>query len=121
MTDGRVVLVQMPDDADPQSSDVAGQRGPVVRDRTVSARRILGIMPGNDLQHDRAVFGRPRHRAGMIEGEGIGVDTGPADQTIGRFQTNDAAQGCRAADRSAGIGAERAGDKTGGDRRSGAA
>src|SRR4029077_8169783 len=40
---GSVVLVQMPDDSDPQSADVAGQRGPVFRGRVVSAGGVLRV------------------------------------------------------------------------------
>ena len=111
----------MPDDADAQSPDIAGQRRPVIRDRAVGACRVLRIVAGNRLQQDRAILDRPRHRPGMIEGEGIGVDAGAADQTVSRFQADDAAQRRRAADRAAGIGAERAGDKAGGNRGPGAA
>ena len=111
----------MPDDPDPQASDITGQRRPVIRDRAIGAGRIFGIMPGDRLQEDRAILDGPRHRTGMIEGEGIGVDAGTADEPIGRLQPDDAAQRRRAADRTAGIGAERARDKPGGNCRPGAA
>ena len=101
------------DDPDAQPADVAGQRRSVVRDGAVGARQILGIVAGNALQHDRAILDRPGHRAGMVEAVGVGVDPGPADEAIGRLQSDDAAQRRRAADRSAGIRAERAGDEAG--------
>jgi len=111
----------MSDDPDPQSPNITGQRPPVIRDRAVGAGRIFRIVPGNRLQQDRAIFDRPGHRTGMIEGERIGVDAGTADEPVGRLQPDDAAQRRRAADRTAGIGAERGRDKPGGNCRPGAA
>ena len=115
--DGSVVLVQMPRRC---RSAGPGCRRSAPRGNPGSRRSALagsfGIVAGDGLQHDRAVLDGPRHRAGMVEGEGIGVDAGAADEAVGRLQPDDAAERGRAADRAAGIGAERAGHKPGGDR-----
>src|SRR5271156_4968277 len=53
----------------------------------------------------------------MVEAERIRIDPVAADEPISRLQPDDPAQCGRATDRAAGIGAERAGNKAGGDRR----
>ena len=116
-----VFFVKMTQDADPQSPDIAGQRGAVIGDRAIGARRVLGVVPGQRLQHDRAILDRPGHRAGMVKSEGIGINAGPADEAVGRLQSDDAAQRRRTADRPAGVGPHRAGHKSRGDRRAGTA
>ena len=77
---GEVFLIEMTHDADPQSLDVAGQSGVIIGNPAIDARRILGVVPGESLQHDRAILDHLCHRAGMVEGEGIGIDARPADQ-----------------------------------------
>ncbi len=54
----------------------------------------------------------------MVEAVRIGVDPAAADQPVGRLQPDDPAQCRRAADRAAGVGAERRRDEPGRDRRS---
>ena len=62
-----VDLVEMMDDADPEPLDAAAQRGAVVGDGPVGARRVARVVAGKRLQHDRAILGRPRHRPDMVE------------------------------------------------------
>ena len=57
----------------------------------------------------------------MVEAVGGGCDTGAADEAIGRLDAGDAAQGRRAADRAAGVGADAAEDQPCRDPRTGAA
>jgi hypothetical protein len=60
----------MPDDADPQASDVLAKHRTVVGDRLLGASRIARIMPGDHLEHQRVVAHRAGHRADMVEEEG---------------------------------------------------
>ena len=107
----------MAHDADAQPLDVAGQGRAVVGQRVPRARRVLRVVAGDRLQQDRAILDGPGHRPGVVEAVRIGIDPVAADETIGRLQPDDAAKCRRAADRAAGVGAERRRDKPGRDRR----
>ena len=116
-----VVLVEVTDQPDAQSFDVARERGAVVGHRAVGARRVGGVVPGHRLQHDRAILRGPRHRAGMVEREGERQDAGAADPAIARLQPGETAKRGGAADRAAGVAAGAAEHEARGDRRPGAA
>src|SRR5262249_11041551 len=73
------------------------------------------------LQYDRAIFGGPRHRAGMIEREGERQDAHAADEPVARLDAGETAKRRGAADRAAGVAAGAAEHEAGRDRRAGAA
>jgi hypothetical protein len=106
-----IIRVQMAHDSDAQTFDVAGQRRAIIRHRAICAGRVVRVVPGDRLQHDRAVLDGPGHRAGVVEAERIRVDAIAAHQTVGRLQPDNAAERSGATDRTTGIGAERRRDK----------
>ena len=91
------------------------QQRRVIGDRPFGTRRVARIVSGQGLQHQRAILGGPRHRADMVEAEGGRRHAGAADETVSRLDPGDAAQGGRAADRAAGVGADAAEDQPGRD------
>lgn len=93
----------MTDNANPHSADSLVQRGGIIGYRNIGAAGIVGVIAGNRLEHDRAVFGSPSHGPAMIEGKRIGDHTFPADPSIGRHEPGDAAERRRVADGSAGV------------------
>src|SRR4030095_16061425 len=78
-------------------------------------------MAGARLQHDRATFDRPGHRATMIERKRIRYHTGATYQPIGRHESDESAVGGRPADRAAGVSAHGERGETRGPRRAGTA
>src|SRR5438067_194803 len=111
----------MMDDADLHALDAAAEPRRIVGDRPVGARRIARVVAGEDLQHQRAILGGPRHRADVVEAECRRGDPGAADETVGRLDAGDAAQRGGPADRAAGVGADAAENETGRDAGAGAA
>jgi hypothetical protein len=99
----------MPDDADPQASDVLAKHRTVVGDRLVGASGIARIMPGDHLEHQRVVAHRAGHRAEMVEEEGERRDAAAADPAISGLHAGNAAHRGRILDRAAGVGAEASG------------
>mgnify|MGYP003693630163 CR=1 FL=1 len=101
-----ILCVEMPDDADPQASDVVTEHRPVVGHRLVGACRVGRVVPGDHLEHQRVVAHGARHRPDMVEREGERHDAAAADPAVGRLHAGDAAHRGRVANRTAGVGAE---------------
>src|SRR6516165_7241550 len=110
-----ILGVEMPDDADPQASDVLAEQRPIVGYRLVGASGIAGIMSGDHLEHQRVVAHGAGHRADMVEREGERCDAAAADPAISRFHAGNAANRGRIADRAAGVGAKRRRKEAGGE------
>ena len=83
--------------------------------------RVLRVVAGHRLQHDRGVAHGLRHRAGLVERRGEGDDAPARAAAVGRLDADDAGEGGRLADRAAGVGAGGAEHEVGGDRGSRAA
>jgi hypothetical protein len=109
------------DEAEAQAAHTALQLGPVIRHRHVLAAGVLRVEAGDRLQKQRDILGAAAERADMIHRECVGEDTAPADPPVGRLQPRDAADRRRAADRAAGIGADRGRHEPRRHRRAGAA
>ena len=101
--------------ADTQAPDVARQRRPIIRYGASIARGIFYVMTREDLHDDGTILDRPGQRARMVVGEGIRHDATAADQAIGRFQPDSAAQRGGNANGAAGIGAKCRGHQAGSD------
>ena len=83
--------VEMADQADTEAGKASVEHAPIVVDRLLAARRVDRVVTGDRLQHQRAVLGRPCHRAHRIEREGerdIALGAYPAE---GRLQAGDPA------------------------------
>ena len=88
----------MTHEAEAEAVRVTLERGAIVGDRVVGARRVGWVVTSHRLQHDRAILGGPGERPGMVEREGERQDAYAADQPIGRLDAGEAAIGGRAAD-----------------------
>src|SRR5258708_24447621 len=75
-----------------QAPDVASQRCPIVRHGARSARTIPSVMAGERLQDDGTILNGPGQRACVVVGERIRHDAVAADEAIGWFQADGAAQ-----------------------------
>ncbi len=67
----------------------------VISHDELTARRIVRVMAGNDLQQQRTILDGPGHRAAMIETGRTRNDTAPAYESIRRLEARDAAQPSR--------------------------
>ena len=67
---GQVVFVEMADEADAQPVDAGPDRPGVLLPRRRRAGGIVGVVAGDDLEHQGRVRRVARHRADMVEGEG---------------------------------------------------
>src|SRR5262249_41415955 len=83
--------------------------------------RIGGIVAGHALGQEGAGLHPARPRPPVVQRPPKGHDAGAARPAIGRLDPRDAAEGRRAADRSARVGAGGAGDEPRGQRSAGAA
>src|SRR5688572_7913560 len=90
-------------DTDPQPLDSSFKIRREVRYRLVHAACIRGVVPGNRLENGSAIFHGSGERSNVIERRSERNDTGAADPTIGRFETNDAVDGGRISDRTTGV------------------
>ena len=88
-----------------------------IRHGQIDRGRIFGIVAGQRLQQERAILDAARHRAGVVEGPAERDHAITANPAKGRFKANNIAVGCRGADRSAGVRAQGAVAKAGGQRR----
>ena len=66
-TGDRVALVEMADDADLHPVEARRQRRAVIRHRDIGRGRILRIVAGQGLHHDRAILDRAGQRPAMVE------------------------------------------------------
>ena len=97
-------------DADRQPVDAARHRLPPALDGHGRRPRVARRLACHDLELERALGHRPRHRAAVVERRAEHADPGQAHAAEGRLQADDAAARRRAADRAAGVGARRGGD-----------
>ena len=102
-------------DADPHAAEVTGQRAHVVVDRAFGARLVTRVVSGDDLEHGRAITGRPGQGTDVIEAVPQRDATGFGDPTEGRHQPGHPVPGGGDPDAAAGIGADPGQDQTGGD------
>ena len=116
-----VVVERRAGHAQAQRRRAAPERARVVGHVRADARDAPRIVPGQRLQHERGIGHRPTHRAHVIERHAERDNAADARQPVGRFQTDDAAVGGRNTHRSPGIGPQRAGAQSRGDRRTGSA
>src|SRR5215469_2071202 len=72
---GDILGIEVPDDPDPQTSDILAQHRSVVGHRLVRAAGITWIMPGDYLKHQRVVAHRAGHWSDVVEREGKGCHT----------------------------------------------
>ena len=110
-----VILPVMAQNADPEPPQILSERLPVPRNRSTQAARVLRVVAGQGLQHQRAVLHRPAERPAVVERVGVGDHAGATHQTERGHQAGDTAERRRAPDRSSGIGAERHRDQAGRD------
>ncbi len=96
--DSGIGFKEMADHADANSLEMPDQWGRVVGNRNRCAGWVGGIMPGDSLQHQRAIASTARHRSRCIERVGQRKDACSADPTIGGLQAGDAAQAGRNSD-----------------------
>ncbi|MPM22387.1 hypothetical protein SDC9_68839 [bioreactor metagenome] len=97
-------------DADAQACErVVELEREVFGGRVEAGGVAVGIGAAHGGQHQRAVFGRLRHRACLVEAGGEGDHAVAAGATIGGLDAGDAAKRCGLADGAAGIGAGGAG------------
>ena len=80
---------------------ILGQRAFEVRNRRLRRRRIARIVPGNHVHHERGISHRCGERTNLIQRRREGEEAISRDTTVGRFETDHAAQGSRLADRAA--------------------
>ena len=78
---------------DAKTADSVRQRFRVVRHWLAGGRRVSGIMTGEHLECDCAIFDRSCERAGMIEAVKARMDTLLADAAVRRLESDDTAQG----------------------------
>ena len=90
----------------PHSTHTGVQRRLVVGDGDVPARRITRVGSGNHTQQAGTVAHGPGERTGGIERERHRHHPAPAHPAVRRQQAHDPRDGCRAADRAAGVGTE---------------
>ena len=69
--------------------------GPIVGHRPPARRRVVVVLPGDRLQHQRQVLGRASQRADMIERVRQRHAAIAADPAVGRLQPDHAAAGGR--------------------------
>ena len=81
----------------------------VVRNRQIDGGRILGIDAGHRFQQDRGIAHVAGNRAGLVERRCKGNNAPARAAAIGRLDADGAGEGCRLADRAAGIGCGRTG------------
>lgn len=62
--------MEMPDEADAQSTHAAFQAAPVVSGGRGGASGVERIMPGDDAEHQRVIGDCAGQRANMVEREG---------------------------------------------------
>src|SRR5262245_42465189 len=93
----------MTDNTDPHAVNSRVQGSGIIGYWKIGTARIVRVIAGNRLQHNRAVFGSPRHRPTVIEGERVRDHTFSADPPTGRHEPGDAAERSRVANRSAGV------------------
>ena len=93
------------DTADPDPRQRPLKVGGISRNRFLQRRRITGVVPGDRLQHQRAIGSGAGHGADLVEARCKGHQSAAADPAVGGLQSGDAAQPRRLPDRSAGVGA----------------
>src|SRR4030095_15464023 len=96
-------FIEMTDNTDPHSAHSHVQGCSIIGYRKIGAARIVRVIAGSRLKHNRAVFSSPSHRPAMIEGKRVRDHTFSADPSIGRHEPRDAAKRSRVANRSAGV------------------
>src|SRR5437660_1658376 len=65
---------------------------------------VGGIVPGDGVEHQRAIGDGPGHRPAMVERVGERNDAAAADHAVSRLESGDAAIAGGAADRARGVG-----------------
>ena len=109
---------QLGDDPDAEPGDALGERSTEVRDRSVDARGIHAIPPGDGLeQHDRVRDG-PRERPDLVERRGECDEAVAGHDPVGGLHPDDAGQRGGLTDRTPGVTPEGAEGRTHGDGRS---
>src|SRR5437867_13337333 len=93
----------MTDNTDPHSANSDVQGGGIIGYRKIGTARIVRVITGNRLEHNRAVFSSPSHGPAVIEGERIRDHTFSADPSIGWHKPGDTAERSRVANRSTGV------------------
>src|SRR5262249_15171115 len=106
----------MTDNTDPHAVNSRVQGSGIIGYWKIGTARIVRVIAGNRLQHNRAVFGSPSHRPTVIEGERVRDHTFSADPSIGRHEPGDAAERSRVANRSAGVCPQCSHHQSGSDR-----
>jgi len=95
-------------DADPQRADGRVERREIVGHRPRARGGVERVRARHRLQHERAVLRGARHRPEVIVRPGERHAARAAHPAIGRLESGDAAGRRGQADRSAGVGADRA-------------
>ena len=103
-------------DADPHPGQVRIQLRRVVLDRLVERGHVAGPVPaGHRSEHQRRVTRRPRQRPDAVERRAHREDPAAAHPAEGGLQSDDAVDGCRDADRPAGVRPDRSVRRSDGD------
>src|SRR4029079_5349679 len=102
----------MTDDADAHALEIGFQTLAIERHRAIGTSGVVRVVPGDRLQEQGAIFGRPGDRPAMIEAVRVRDDAAPAHAAVCRFEAGDPAERRRYAHRSSGVGSERRRDES---------